>query len=304
KPDLSPTSWKVCTHPEGAPYFSDIQNLGAVEKCISRLSELTASHSITFPSPPSSLSFELVLELANGKSRKQCQYYFVDTERRLLFWVHGLVPGKMYANLRGIKKQGHIKMALEMRYWTHCELYPHERMFDAAVYRELYGLVIHANAKSITSDTSLAPFESTELSKMMDIVRVLQDLFSYSAGQVNDPIMCAVVRFRCIFCATVFCLQHSHTLPLAINASTISRRYTHSSNPLFELPRPTLCPRRMWKRWQKYVNEITDTVIGADHMAIMFSVPFGLLIWGCVFTYLYLSTSISFLALFLVGDSD
>ncbi|KAI6158279.1 hypothetical protein BKA82DRAFT_922499 [Pisolithus tinctorius] len=94
----------------------------------------------------------------------------------------------MYANLRGIKKQSHIKMALEMRYWTHCELYPHERMFDAAVYRELYRLVIHANAESITSDTSLAPFESTELSKMMDIVRVLQD----SVGQVNDPIMCVV----------------------------------------------------------------------------------------------------------------
>lgn len=39
---------------------------------------------------------------------------------------------------------------------------------------ELYGLVIHANAESIVSDTSLAPFESAELSRMIDIVRVLQ----------------------------------------------------------------------------------------------------------------------------------
>ncbi|KAI6139972.1 hypothetical protein BKA82DRAFT_774729 [Pisolithus tinctorius] len=383
--DLSSTGWKVCTHPEGAPYFCDIQRriytdtdvrnpkkLGTVEKCISRLSELAASHSITFPSPPSSPSLELVLELANGKSRKECRYYFVDTEKRLLFWVHAWVPERMYANLRGVKKQSHIKMALEMQYWTHCELYPRERTFDAAVYRELYGLVIHANAESITSDTSLAPFESAELSKMMDIVRVLQD----SVGQVNDPVMCVVARFMCIFSRIHFLNFHGQpcarldvdhsiyyprnhrlrtslllhvlsfllfgapwryvetlrgvwvdetvnlprwkafvarvidewggftiysTVMLAVDISLLgiagSDSKTYQSVTVIAIYVSVICTvgsivasvvlTGMWRdkaenaeEVAKYMNEITDTVIGVDHMAIMFSVPFGLLIWG------------------------
>ncbi|KAI5988840.1 hypothetical protein F5J12DRAFT_865135 [Pisolithus orientalis] len=401
--DLSSTGWKVCTHPEGAPYFCDIQRriytdthvrnpkkLGTVEKCISRLSELAAFHSITFPSPPSSPSLELVLELANGKSRKECRYYFVDTEKRLLFWVHGWVPEKMYANLRGVKKQSHIKMALEMQYWTHCELYPRERTFDAAVYRELYGLVIHANAESITSDTSLAPFESAELSKMMDIVRILQD----SVGQVNDPVMCVVARFMCIFSRIHFLNFHGQpcarldvdhsiyyprnhrlrtsfllhllsfllfgapwryvetlrgvwvdetvnlprwkafvarvidewggftiysTVMLAVDISLLgiadSDSKTYQSVTVIAIYVSVICTvgsivasvvlTGMWRdkaenaeEVAKYMNEITDTVIGVDHMAIMFSVPFGLLIWGMtsfLVAFLYLIYSSTYL---------
>lgn len=88
--------------------------------------------------------------------------------------MHDWIPKKTYANLRGVKEPSHIKIALEMQYWMHCELYPHQRSFDTAIHRELCGLVTHANAELITSDTSLAPFESAELSKMMDIMRVLQ----------------------------------------------------------------------------------------------------------------------------------
>lgn len=48
----------------------------------------------------------------------------------------------------------------------------------------------------------------------------------------------------------------------------------------------------------KYMTEITDTVIGVDNMAIMFSVPFGLLIWGMasfLVAFLYLIFSSSYL---------
>ncbi|KAI6031081.1 hypothetical protein PISMIDRAFT_6513 [Pisolithus microcarpus 441] len=96
---LNSAAWKTCTHPESALYFCDIQRriftdsdvrdvkiLRTIEKCILRLSLLAKSHSITFPSPsqPSSLPLELVLELTKGK-RKECRYYFVDVQKRVLF---------------------------------------------------------------------------------------------------------------------------------------------------------------------------------------------------------------------------
>ncbi|KAI6023424.1 hypothetical protein EDC04DRAFT_3143457 [Pisolithus marmoratus] len=378
--DAEDTDWKACTHPEGALYFCDIQRRiytdsdvrdrkkqRTIDKCITRLSELAGSHSITFPSS----SLELVLELVNRK-RKECRYYFVDVEKRLLFWMHEWVPEKMYANLRGVTERSHIKIALEMQYWTHCELYPHKRMFDTALYRELSGLVIHANAESITSDTSLAPFESAELSKMMDIMRVLQD----SIEQVNDPLMCVVARFMCIFSRIHFLnfhgqpcarldVDHSIYHPddrrqhmsfllriLSVFLFCAPLRYVEVLKSVWvdetvNLPRWRAFVGRVIDEWggftiystvmlavdisllaiinsnttriqsvgevaiymsvvctvgsivasvlltgmwrekaenaegvAKYMNEITDTLIGVDHMAIMFSVPFGLLIWS------------------------
>ncbi|KAI6119766.1 hypothetical protein EDD16DRAFT_1861707 [Pisolithus croceorrhizus] len=388
--NLDSTGWKACTHPEGALYFCDIQRriytdsdvrdiktLQTIEKCISRLSDLAKYHTITFPEPlpsppqPSTPSLELVLELTKGK-RKECRYYFVDVQKRLLFWMHEWIPERMYANLRGVKEPSHIKIALEMQYWMHCELYPHERTFDTAIYRELCGFVIHANAESITSDTSLAPFDSTELSKMMDIIRVLQD----AIGQVNDPLFCVVARFMCIFSRIHFLNFHGQPcarldVDRTVYSSSERRRYMSIllrmlSVFLFGAPwRYVEALRGVWvdetvnlPRWRtfvgniinewggftiystvmlavdmsllgivhtditayqsvaviatyisvvctvgsivasvvltgmwrdkaenaegvaKYMTEITDTVIGVDNMAIMFSVPFGLLIWG------------------------
>ncbi|KAI6135972.1 hypothetical protein F5141DRAFT_1071492 [Pisolithus sp. B1] len=406
--NLDSTGWKACTHPEGALYFCDIQRriytdsdvrdvkiLQTIEKCISRLSDLAKYHTITFPEPlpspsqPSSPSLELVLELTKGK-RKECRYYFVDVQKRLLFWMHEWIPERMYANLRGVKEPSHIKIALEMQYWMHCELYPHERTFDTAIYRELCGFVIHANAESITSDTSLAPFESTELSKMMDIIRVLQD----SIGQVNDPLFCVVARFMCIFSRIHFLNFHGQpcarldvdrtvyssrdhrrcmsillrmlsillfgapwryvealrgvwvdetvnlprwrtfvgniinewggftiysTVMLAVDMSLLGIVHTditaYQSLAVIATYISVMCTvgsivasvvlTGMWRDKAenaegvaKYMTEITDTVIGVDNMAIMFSVPFGLLIWGMasfLVAFLYLIFRSSYL---------
>ncbi|KAI6031092.1 hypothetical protein PISMIDRAFT_20175 [Pisolithus microcarpus 441] len=369
-------AWKACAHPEGALYFCDIRRRiytdsdvrddktrRTIEKCILRLAHLAKPHSIIFPSP----SLELVLELTKGK-RKECRYYFVDGQKRLLFWMHDWVPKKMYANLRGVKDPSHItddvvrlqcvaimitEIALEMQYWMHCELYPHQRTFDTAIYRELCGLIIHANAESITSDTSLAPFESAELSKMMDIMRVLKD----STEQVNDPLFCVVARFMCIFSRIHFLNFHGQPharldVDRTVYHSPVRRRCTSIllrmlSLILFGAPwRYVETLRGVWvdetvnlPRWRafvgnilnewggftiystvmlavdvsllaiihtdtttyqsaKYMTEITDTVIGVDNMAIMFSVPFGLLIWGMasfLVAFLYLIFSSSYL---------
>ncbi|KAI5998274.1 hypothetical protein EDD15DRAFT_2364067 [Pisolithus albus] len=384
--------WKACTHPEGALYFCDIQRriytdsdvrdrktLHTIDKCILRLSYLAHSHSIIFPST----SLELVLELTKGK-RKECRYYFVDAQKRLLFWVHDWIPQKI-KHYRVTNRQPAddvvrlrcvaimiTEIALEMQYWTHCELYPHQRTFDISIYRELCGWIIHANAESITSDTSLAPFERSELSKMMDIMRVLRD----STEQVNDPLYCVVARFMCIFSRIHFLNFHGQpyarldvdrtvyqpqdqrrctsillrmlsfilfgapwryvetlrgvwvdetvnlprwrafvgnilnewggftiysTVMLAVDMSFLAIIHadttTYQSVNVIATYISVVCTvgsivasvvlTGMWRDKAenaegvaKYMTEITDTVIGVDNMAIMFSVPFGLLIWG------------------------
>ncbi|KAG6329004.1 hypothetical protein ID866_10084 [Astraeus odoratus] len=158
--DLAGTSWKSCTHPEGALYFwhaeyriftdsnvCNARNRRVVERCAERLVALANSMDIEFPKE----NVELVLELVSGQELhakdKQCRYYFVDNQKKLLFWLHDWVPLRLFDNLRGVKELSHIGKAIEMQY---C-------------------LIIHANAESITSETALAPFESAELSKMMDI---------------------------------------------------------------------------------------------------------------------------------------
>ena len=37
-----------------------------------------------------------------------------------------------------------------------------------------------------------------------------------------------------------------------------------------------------WNMEARYMTEMTSSLIGIDHMAIMYSVPFGLLGWGYV----------------------
>ncbi|KAI6024343.1 hypothetical protein EDC04DRAFT_2724836 [Pisolithus marmoratus] len=240
-----------------------------------------------------------------------------------------------------------------MQYWTHCELYPHKRTFNAALYQELSGLVIHANAdlRSRLPPTRLSlPFESAELSKMMDIMRI-------PLNKSTDPLMCVVARFMCIFSRIHFLNFHGPTMrPLRCRPLNLpSRRPADSICPfllrilsvfLFCAPlRYVEVLKSVWRAfvgrvidewggfhdlldisllaiinsnttriqvigsivasvlltgmWREkaenaegsgkccycyhfatYMNEITDTLIGVDHMAIMFSVPFGLLIWS------------------------
>ncbi|KIJ66581.1 hypothetical protein HYDPIDRAFT_38905 [Hydnomerulius pinastri MD-312] len=202
------TPWVPVVHPEGALYFyhrenhiftdADIRRTRmskTIENCSKRLISIAAKKGISLPND----NIEIALELKTGKDRttktKRCMYYLVDKNKRLLFWLHDFDPTDMYGNVKGVREPTHIKVALEMQYWTHCELYPYNRTFDKEVFYELRGIIIHANAESITSDTYLAPFEPDELSKMMDIMNVLES----TTGQKNDHLMCVVARFMRMF---------------------------------------------------------------------------------------------------------
>ncbi|KIJ08414.1 hypothetical protein PAXINDRAFT_172918, partial [Paxillus involutus ATCC 200175] len=97
-------------------------------------------------------------------------YYFVDHKRQLLFWVHDCKLSMVSSNVKGVTRMSHMKYAVETQYWTHLELYPNLRKLKAEHQAELKGILIHASTETLTSNTSMAPFDLDELGRMLDLV--------------------------------------------------------------------------------------------------------------------------------------
>lgn len=299
------TSWTSCTHPEGALYFSDshrkiftdedvrnIKNMDAIEKCVVQLANLAASLDITFPDS----SLELVLKLVSEKDphtkKKQFHYYFVDVNKKLLFWLSNCAPMGVFQGLKGVNEPMHIKKALEMQYWKHCELYPCNRTFDIGVLNELRGLIIHANAESITSDTFLAPFEPAELSKMMDILDIVKE----AVGKIDDHLVAVVAKFMGMFMHVQFLSFHGQPearldTDQSIYESSGHRARTsillHIINPVFFGTPSTYSEeiKRVWvdelvnlPRWRTFITTRTTEWTGFTiYSTVMLAVDVSLL---------------------------
>ena len=86
----------------------NIKNMDAIEKCVVQLTNLAASLDITFPDP----SLELVLKLVSEKDphtkKKQFHYYFVDLNKKLLFWLSDCQPMGVFKGLKGVTEPTHI----------------------------------------------------------------------------------------------------------------------------------------------------------------------------------------------------
>ncbi|KAF8836690.1 hypothetical protein BDN67DRAFT_1014475 [Paxillus ammoniavirescens] len=380
--DPSPTTkWRSCVHPEGALYFYNTElhiftdcdirrskNHKPIQLCFQNIVGLAAQEGIVLPDE----NIEIVLELKPGKDevskQKQCMYYLVDKTRRTLFWLHKFDPTEMYGNVKGVREPTHIKCALEMQYCCR-SIDPQPRFVE-----------------KVTSDTSLAPFEMDELSKMLDIMNVLEG----TIGQKNDHLMCVVARFMRMFSRIHFFNFHGQmgarldvdqsiyetaqersrtsvvlrtvnlilfgapavhseglrrvwvdqtvnqprwkafvanvnnewagftiysTVMLAVDVSFLAVPGVESSDPNSD-PQPVcvvatyvsiLCTigslvasvilssqsRRTGygsaTETVTYMAKMTSTLVGIDHLAIMYSVPYGLLLWGMVFFIVALS---------------
>ncbi|KAF8836691.1 hypothetical protein BDN67DRAFT_936435 [Paxillus ammoniavirescens] len=408
-PKGNETSWESCVHPEGALYFHDTKNhiftdfdirksknRIAIEGWFERIVHIASQHGIVIPDINIDITFELGPELGMGTRQRQCRYYCVDKNKKLLFWLHHFDPTMIYGNVKGVRGELHIKCALKVQYWMHCELYPHKQVFCQDVLHRLRGIIVHANAEKITSETSLAPFETDELSKMMDIMDVLESeetihlsesdhlLRRYvgCTNKENDHLMCVVARFMRTFTRVHFMNFHGQTnarldadqpihdtreerartsvllrvinpilfgapavhwedlgrvwvdqtlnqprwkafignmisewagftvfstVMLAVDVSFLVVPGVEPQNPNSD-PQPVgvvaiyisiLCTigslvasiilSRQSRRTgytadatASYVEAMTSTLLGIDHLAIMYSVPYGLLMWGMI----------------------
>ncbi|KAF9235778.1 hypothetical protein BU15DRAFT_77620 [Melanogaster broomeanus] len=154
---------------------------------------------------------------------QQCFYYFIDHSKRLIFWVHPVKSIDICGTIRKAKSEGHLRYAIETHYWFvllvcfyapnstaeeskvtlclsgrhHCELYPSDvtswLTSDRDGYLQLRGMLIHANADSILSDTAMGPFETTDLQGLVDITSLIEGCCASSTPHRHVDIYVATI---------------------------------------------------------------------------------------------------------------
>ncbi|KAH7882247.1 hypothetical protein F5I97DRAFT_333202 [Phlebopus sp. FC_14] len=114
-------------------------------------------------------NLDLILDLVGaGTADAECQHYFVDHEKRIVFWLCPYNPSPIYFHVRGVQADDHIRLALETQYWVHCELFPHGTL-DVKVCDTLRDILIHCMSEATLSDSALTPFTTPELQQMFDL---------------------------------------------------------------------------------------------------------------------------------------
>ncbi|KAG1782860.1 hypothetical protein EV702DRAFT_1058666 [Suillus placidus] len=200
-------NWCARVHPEGALYFHDTvrgiytdsymrdeRRRSSMTSCIDELLAL-----ITCGLQLRSGDIELVVELTRTQNNHRvCRYYFVDHPNRLLFWLHDIPTARIFDGVLGVEKWSHIKYAIQHQYWQHCELYPSDKLPCAQLLKELKEVVVHASAEVITTDLSLSPFDSDELSKILDLIDRFED------NVQGAHYTCVIVRFMRYFSRAQF----------------------------------------------------------------------------------------------------
>ncbi|KAG2121949.1 hypothetical protein DEU56DRAFT_832967 [Suillus clintonianus] len=188
--------WAPQIHPDGALYYFDSKRRIYTDADLSAEGELEiinyyaerllrqAREVAGFPCN----TCELVLE---RKGKWECGYYFVEPGKRCILWLTAVPSGLVTRNLERVQSYSQIKYAMEAEYWMHCMLFPNNWSLTALVLAELEKIILHAIADSITSTTSVIPFDQEELAKMLDLTDRLKD-------ELDEPFLhakCIVARF-------------------------------------------------------------------------------------------------------------
>ncbi|KAG2112562.1 uncharacterized protein F5147DRAFT_683437 [Suillus discolor] len=201
-------TWNCQIHPHGTLYFSsellmwkdadmetteveitvytdaDVReqsNSDAVASCVRTLLEQAqlAGHL-------EGILMELTVDLYTKDSGElECRYYFVAPDRRILFWEDHFEAKHLFGGVKGITS-GHIKYAMEAEYWMHRELYPSDCKITTELHRELQAMILHAYTDTIFSEISLAPFDTDELQRALNIVDYLNGIVNKSDSTTND----------------------------------------------------------------------------------------------------------------------
>lgn len=276
-----PIGWVKYTQPEGAPYYMHgekriitdltgpqtlVNLVGTSDNLLDKARQLGL---------PSHLDVELVITTVPGpEKRGDLGYYFVDHQRRLLFWVNNYNLSNIFSGVKGVTARDHMKQAVVTQYWMHIELYPNRRGLKANDHEELRNILTYAIADAATSSTSLAPFDLDSMTKMLDLVDKLEGCI----GKENPYAVWVTARFAKAFSHSRFinfsgqpCVRlnadqyiyASHHRSLRSGSSVLIRifdvfLFQSASTHLEDL-------RQMWvdqivhyPRWQKYITKLTS----------------------------------------------
>ncbi|KAG1850189.1 hypothetical protein F4604DRAFT_1970718 [Suillus subluteus] len=209
--ELAPVAgWEPITHPEGALFFyhpykvclppapstwlysshtpesfhrcqcSRPRTTVKIDKAVEKAYE--EAHNANIPLDP---FVELGLEFMVEDGEEMWGYYFVDHERRVIFW-------------------------------RHIELFPNKRVLPEDIVVTLKEIVMHAHAENITSETCLAPFAPNEVASMLELVNHLKGasfpdarellliIFSDSTNKEREHSVWIAARFMRLFCNAKF----------------------------------------------------------------------------------------------------
>lgn len=142
---------------------------------------------------------ELTVDLCtNTRGELECKYYFVAPDQRALFWGNDFEAMNLFGEVKGVTN-GHIKYAMEAEYWMHRELYPNDCKITPELHRELQAMILHAYTDTIFSEVSLAPFDTDELKRALDIVDYLNGIVNKPDSIINDQYIWAYARLMRMF---------------------------------------------------------------------------------------------------------
>ncbi|KAG1850188.1 hypothetical protein F4604DRAFT_1809444 [Suillus subluteus] len=185
-------NWLQLTHPEGARFFFNPlqrvftdQNILENNLALEILAAAEQANQMAAESGKVCATMELAIEkLSEGVFG----YYFVDHDARIIFWPEIVKSRELMIHVRGVTDKNHIRYALEAQYWKHCTLFPNMRALPGQVVDYLRDIITYAHAESITSQTSLSPFDLDELSNMLNVVEHVKD----NIEKVNEHSVCIV----------------------------------------------------------------------------------------------------------------
>ncbi|EMD35462.1 hypothetical protein CERSUDRAFT_157231 [Gelatoporia subvermispora B] len=138
---------------------------------------------------------ELVLELEHNKdgTGNYWCYYFVNHERRCLFWLDEFDISNDLSEIKGVTSAAHVKHEIEAKYWAHWEMFPYGHEIPKTVFTELMGIILHGNIDRMTSTTSTVTYDSDELHRMLSLVKSAKELGA------TDHTAATIGRLMCLF---------------------------------------------------------------------------------------------------------
>ncbi|EIW77909.1 hypothetical protein CONPUDRAFT_75670 [Coniophora puteana RWD-64-598 SS2] len=303
--DHERAGWFQKIHPEGAVYYLHKERRIFTDAPLAKLEYLCAAEEafrvIEGMIDPAihdlAIDTEMVLELTKVGEKEDdhlsffhCGYYLVSHDTRSVFWPQDFMPIKISGNVKNVDQLSHLGHAMESEYW-------------------------YAQMKTVTSDApSLSPFNSEELSKIADFAHHAHDVHLKGlqviwVDQLLNYIPWKKFVSKCraewtgytllstvILNANIAFLALANVTPqpgtIQSYPQTAAQALSYASTVAsfgsvvlgLVLPRRNHTGSRKAADHDSYLlTKVTGHDLGLEALAIVLSLPYGLLLWGMVF---------------------
>ncbi|KAF9444237.1 hypothetical protein P691DRAFT_786995 [Macrolepiota fuliginosa MF-IS2] len=286
-----PPGWEPIIHPEGQLYFwhekkrviteaylydpdvlkEIVRHLSKIESFMERMNlhNILGHH-------------DLVLDLSPIVSERGgyvCGYYFVNHEERSIFWLQAYPASALVVWMPeyGHKSKLHLKHEIEAQYWFHCHLFPTTLTVDLPLVAELRDIILHNIADMDRRAYAPADVEGTD-----------QESQQPMAGIQPIPLIQAIVMLNVNVAFLTVQSIDQVTPPVRRRPDQIASYVSVVAN-MGSIITGLLLIKMNRVRLQdttsdaiRFINARSSKVLGLETLAIMYSLPFALLMWGMI----------------------